>query len=320
MKSSLDRVCAPLYDTVSNKAEAIIQNVATVVVAPERVIRLGVASLLAGGHLLLNDLPGVGKTLLAKSIAQSIGATFKRIQFTPDLLPTDITGASIYDQNRREFHFVRGPVFSQVVLADEINRASSRTQSALLEAMGERQVSVDGETYPLGQPFWVVATQNQVDPYGTFPLPHAQLDRFLMSLRIGYPSEEEQVDILERSEHGDPVPSQVLGPQDICELQDHVQQVEVARPVKEYISRILAATREHPDIVLGASPRGGVQLQRAAQAWAALEGRSFATPDDVKAVVTPVLDHRLIITPSSASDRTPADVVDSVMEKIPVPV
>ena len=320
MELSLGLGAVHLNDVVSDKAEAVIRNVATVVVARERVIRLGVTSLLAGGHLLLNDLPGVGKTLMARSIARSIGATFKRIQFTPDLLPTDITGASIYDQSEREFHFVPGPLFAQVVLADEINRASSRTQSALLEAMGERQVTVDGETYPLGQPFWVVATQNQVDPYGTFPLPHAQLDRFLMSLQIGYPSDEEQVDILERSEHGDPVPSEVLSPEDICQLQDHVQQVEVARPVKEYISRILAATREHPDIVLGASPRGGVQLQRASQAWAALEGRSFVIPDDVKAVVTPVLDHRLIITPSSAADQTSADVVDSVLQEVPVPV
>ena len=319
MESSLGLGAVHLNDKVSDKAEAVIRNVATVVVARDRVIRLGVASLLAGGYLLLNDLPGVGKTLMARSIAQSVGATFKRIQFTPDLLPTDITGASIYDQSEREFHFVPGPLFAQVVLADEINRASSRTQSALLEAMGERQVTVDGETYPLGQPFWVVATQNQVDPYGTFPLPHAQLDRFLMSLQIGYPSDEEQVDILERSEHGDPVPSEVLNPDDVCLLQDYVQQVEVARPVKEYISRILTATREHPDIALGASPRGGVQLQRAAQAWAALEGRSFVIPDDVKAVVTPVLDHRLIITTSSAADLTPAEVVDSVIRAVPVP-
>ena len=174
------------------------------VVACEEVIRLSIAAFLAGGHLLLNDLPGVGKTLLARSIAHSIGAVFKRIQFTPDLLPTDITGASIYNQAQGEFQFAPGPIFGNIILADEINRASTRTQSALLEAMGERQVSVDGRTYPLAEPFWVVATQNEVDAYGTFPLPHAQLDRFRMSLSIGYPSDEEQVTILERSEHGEP--------------------------------------------------------------------------------------------------------------------
>ena len=287
--------------------------------AQDEVIRLGVASLLARGHLLLNDLPGVGKTLLARSIAHSIGASFKRIQFAPDLLATDITGASIYDQAQGEFHFIPGPVFAHVVLADEINRASSRTQSALLEAMGEGQVSADGQTYPLAQPFWVVATQNEVDPYGTFPLPHAQLDRFLMSLSIGYPSDEQQVTILERSEHGDTVPPTLLTTQEVSQMQDQVQQVAVARPVKEYIARIVAATRQYPEIVLGVSPRGGVQLQRAAQAWAALDGRSFVTPDDVKAVAKAVLAHRLILTFASPTDHSPEVVVGTLLEEVPVP-
>ncbi len=261
----------------------------------------------------------MGKTLLARSIAQSIGASFKRIQFTPDLLPSDITGASIYDQAQGEFHFIPGPVFSHVVLADEINRASSRTQSALLEAMGEGQVSVDGQTYPLAQPFWVVATQNEVDPYGTFPLPHAQLDRFLMSLSIGYPSDEQQVTILERSEHGNPVSPTLLTIQEVSQMQDQVQQVAVARPVKEYIARIVAATRQHAEIVLGVSPRGGVQLQRAAQAWAALDGRPFVTPDDVKAVAKAVLAHRLILTSASATAQSPEVVVGVLLEQVPVP-
>ena len=312
--------CITLDSPVSHNAESLIQNVSTVVVAQDTVIRLGIASLLASGHLLLNDLPGVGKTLLARSIAQSIGATFKRVQFTPDLLPMDITGASIYDQAHGQFHFTPGPIFAHVVLADEINRASSRTQAALLEAMGEGQVTVDGQTYPLDQPFWVVATQNEVDSYGTFPLPHAQLDRFLMSLSIGYPSDEEQVAILERSEHGEHMPSAVLTPQEVRQMQDQVRQVKVAQPVKEYIARILAATRQYPEVALGVSPRGGVQLQRAAQAWAALGGRTYITPDDVKTVAAPVLAHRLILAPSSGADLSPQDVVSAVMEQVPVPM
>ena len=299
--------------SVSDKAEALIRNVATAVVARDSVIRLSVASLLAGGHLLLNDLPGVGKTLLARSIATSIGATFKRIQFTPDLLPTDITGASIYDQAQGEFHFIPGPIFAHVVLADEINRTSSRNQSALLEAMGESQVTVDGQTYPLDQPFWVVATQNEVDPYGVFPLPHAQLDRFIMSVSIGYPTNEQQLTILEYSEHGEPVLSAVLTPEEVCHMQNQVRQATVARPVKEYIARILAATRQHPDIALGVSPRGGVQ------AWATLEGRSFITPDDIKAVAAPALAHRLVLTQSSATSQSPAEVVNAVLDHVPVP-
>ena len=199
-------------------------------VAQESVIRLSIAALLAGGHLLLNDFPGVGKTLLARTIAHTIGTNFSRIQFTPDLLPTDITGATIYNQAQGNFQFVPGPIFGSVVLADEINRASTRTQSALLEAMGEGQVTVDGQTHPLPQPFWVVATQNEVDSYGTFPLPHAQLDRFLMSLSIGYPTDDGQVTILERSEHGEREPEVVLTDQEVCAMQGMVQQVEVTRP------------------------------------------------------------------------------------------
>ena len=207
----------------SHKAESLVENVASVVVARPEVLRLSITALLAAGHLLLNDLPGVGKTLLARSIARSMGAVFNRIQFTPDLLPTDITGASIYNQARGDFQFVPGPIFGNIILADEINRASTRTQSALLEAMGERQVTVDGQTYPLGQPFWVIATQNEVDAYGTFPLPHAQVDRFLMSLSIGYPNDEQQVTILERSEHEEPMLSEVLTAQEVCQMQEMVQ-------------------------------------------------------------------------------------------------
>ncbi len=261
----------------------------------------------------------MGKTLLAKSIAASMGASFKRIQFTPDLLPSDITGASVYNQAQGSFQFVPGPIFGNIVLADEINRASTRTQSALLEAMGEGQVSVDGHTYSLEQPFWVVATQNEVDTYGTFPLPHAQMDRFLMSLSIGYPTDQEQVAILERSEHGEPVATPVLAADEVCGMQGTVQQVEVAKPVKEYIAMVLTASRENPDTALGVSPRGGVQLQQAAQAWAAMEGRAYVTPDDVKAVAVPVLSHRIIVVPSSSA-ASPQGVVKAVLKRVPVPM
>ena len=288
-------------------------------VAQESVIRLSIAALLAGGHLLLNDFPGVGKTLLARTIAHTIGTNFSRIQFTPDLLPTDITGATIYNQAQGNFQFVPGPIFGSVVLADEINRASTRTQSALLEAMGEGQVTVDGQTHPLPQPFWVVATQNEVDSYGTFPLPHAQLDRFLMSLSIGYPTDDGQVTILERSEHGEREPEVVLTDQEVCAMQGMVQQVEVTRPVKEYIARLLAATRDDGETALGVSPRGGVLLQQAAQAWAAMEGRSYVTPNDVKAVAMPVLSHRIVLQPTSSLSTT-GEAVKAVLERVPVPL
>ena len=281
-------------------------------------IRLCVICLMAEGHLLLDDLPGVGKTLLARTIAQSIGAVFKRLQFTPDLLPTDITGASIYDRAQGGFRFVPGPIFANIVLADEINRAGSRTQSALLEAMGEGQVTADGQSYPLPKPFCVVATQNDVDPYGTFPLPHAQLDRFLMLLSIGYPGEEEQVLILERNERGQPDPTPRLTAPEVCEMQAQVRRVEVARPVKQYIARLLAATREHQEAQLGGSPRAGVQLQRAAQAHAALSGRPYVIPEDVKAVAAPVLSHRLILEPGASLAST-GELVEDALHQVPVP-
>ena len=308
-----------LNGSVQEKAQALARSVAETVVARDQVIQSCVICLLAGGHLLLNDVPGVGKTLLARSMAQAMGGLFKRVQFTPDLLPTDITGASVYDQARREFTFLPGPVFANVVLADEINRASARTQSALLEAMGEGQVTVDGESHPLPQPFWVVATQNEVDSYGTFPLPYGQLDRFLMLLSIGYPSPEEQVRILERNELGDPAPAPVLTAQEVCAMQEQVRRMPVGRPVKEYIARLLAATRQHPDVALGGSPRAGVLLQRAAQARGTLEGREYTTPEDVKAVATTVLSHRIGLTPE-ASVSGSSELVEAVLEQVPVPL
>lgn len=303
--------------TFIQTADALIANVSGAVVAPAEVIQLSVVSLLSGGHLLLNDLPGLGKTLLARSLAYSIDGSFKRIQFTPDLLPTDITGSSIYNQGEGRFDFVWGPVFANVVLADEINRASTRTQSALLEAMAESQVTVDGHSYPLPDPFWVVATQNEVDGYGTFPLPQAQLDRFMISLTIGYPDPDEQVTILERNRQGDPVVEPVLTTTTIRDMQSQVRDVDVVRPIMEYLSSILAATRSHPQIALGASPRSGVQLQIASQALAALQGDLFVTPEHIKAVALPVLRHRIIPAPSAT--MSVEDAISETIESIPVP-
>jgi MoxR-like ATPase len=295
-----------------------MEKVTSAVVARKEVIQLSVVSLLAGGHLLLNDIPGVGKTLLARSLAHSLGGTFKRIQFTPDLLPTDITGSSIFRQGEGRFEFVPGPIFANVVLADEVNRGSTRTQSALLEAMAEGQVTADGTSYPLPDPFWVVATQNEVDTYGTFPLPQAQLDRFILSLRIGDPSAEDQVTILERNQRGDPEVEPVLNGTDIREMQAEVREVEVSRPVREYLAKILLATRGHPQLVLGVSSRGGVHLQRAAQALAALRGEGFIAPQHIKAVAVAVLAHRIIAAPNSP--LSPQDLVSDIVDSVPVPL
>jgi MoxR-like ATPase len=298
-------------------ADRLVANVSRAVVAREEVVRLSVISLLAGGHLLLDDLPGVGKTLLARSLARSIDGVFKRVQFTPDVLPSDITGASIFNQVAQRFEFIPGPIFANVVLADEVNRASTRTQSALLEAMAERQVTADGASHPLPDPFWVVATQNEVDGYGTFPLPQAQLDRFLISMSIGYPGVTEQVAVLERNEHGDPTVEPVVTVQDVREMQAMTRRVETARPVKEYLAAVVVATRSHPHVAVGVSPRGAVQLQRAAQAIAAMEGASFVTPEHIKRVAVPVLAHRLAPAPSTA--LTASQVIQDILDKTPVP-
>ena len=298
-------------------AEELVTNVRGAVVARDEVIQLSVASLMAGGHLLLNDLPGVGKTLLARSLAKSIGESFKRIQFNPDLLPTDITGSSVFRQDTGAFEFVPGPVFANVVLADEVNRASTRTQSALLEAMAEGQVSSDGATYPLPSPFWVVATQNEVDAYGTFPLPQAQLDRFIMSLTIGNPGADDQVAILERNQHGDPAVEAVLDGETVHEMQRQVRQVEVARPMREYLANILVATRSHSDLDLGVSSRGGVHLQRAAQALAAMQGQSFVAPEHVKMAAPHVMGHRVI--QAAGASAPVGQIINDIVGSVPVP-
>ena len=305
-------------NTLVQNANALVRSVSRVVVARDDVIEHCVVCVLAGGHLLLNDLPGVGKTLLARSLARSLGGSFKRIQFTPDLLPTDITGSSVLQREGGSFEFVPGPIFANVVLADEINRASTRTQSALLESMAEGQVTADGRSYSLPEPFWVVATQNEVDSYGTFPLPNAQLDRFIMSLSLGYPDAADQASILERNQGGDPEAEPVLAGETVLEMQVQVRGVEVAWPMREYMANVLVATRDHPLLSLGASPRAGVHLQRATQAIAALSGDTYVAPEHVQRVASMVLGHRLILAPGTP--MSPADVVDEIVRGVPVPV
>ncbi len=283
-------------------------------------LRLILAALIARGHLLLEDVPGVGKTLVAKALAKSLATDFKRIQCTPDLLPSDVTGSSLYDQRRQEFVFVPGPLFAHVALVDEINRATPRTQSSLLEAMAEGQITTDGVTRLLEQPFFVIATQNPVETVGTFPLPEAQLDRFLFSLSLGYPGYESEVLILEREEHDNPLDGiqPALALDDVLRLQESVLRVEVARPIKEYIVRLIGATRSHPEVILGVSPRGGVAIQRAAQAIALLNGRDFVIPDDVKAVAPAAMAHRLITRARGLAAGEA--VVSALLEQVEVPV
>jgi MoxR-like ATPase len=306
----------PYHDTVRRLMDTVRQ----AVVIDTCKLELILAALLARGHVLLEDVPGIGKTLAAKALARSVHATFKRIQCTPDLLPSDITGSAIYNQREQRFEFVPGPVFANVVLVDEINRASPRTQSSLLECMEESQVTSDGFTHVLEQPFFVIATQNPIEVMGTFPLPEAQLDRFLVMLDLGYPEFADEVMILEREEHTDPLEAiePALGLADILALQEAALAVDVVRPLKEYMVQLVAATRTHPDAVLGVSPRGGVALQRCAQALALIHGRTFVTADDVKTAAPAVMVHRML-----ARDRrseTAREIVAQVMSQIPVPV
>ncbi len=300
--------------------QPLIASIQRAVVIDPLKLELLLAALLARGHVLLEDVPGLGKTLVARALAQSLHASFKRIQCTPDLLPSDITGAAVYDQREQRFDFRPGPLFAQIVLVDEINRASPRTQSSLLEAMAEGQVTSDGETHLLPLPFFLMATQNPIEMAGTFPLPEAQLDRFLIALNLGYPDHADEVSILEREEHGSALDQvqPVMDMEQIIALQAQVMQIDVTRALKEYIVQINHATRTHPDAVLGLSPRAGVAIQRCSQALALLRGRDFVTPDDIKTAVRAAGVHRIL-----ARDRRTAAaqaLLDSVLSSVRVPL
>ncbi len=295
----------------------IEENVHRVIVGKDRVVRLAAAGLVAGGHVLLQDLPGTGKTLLARALATSVGGTFRRIQCTPDLLPSDITGSSVFNQKDLSFQFIPGPVFANVVLADEVNRATPRTQSALLEAMGEGQVTVEGVTRTLDRPFFVVATQNPTEFHGTYPLPESQLDRFILAAEMGPPTDQEAMEVLARREHGDPIADlrAVVSLAEVIELQDACLKVVAAPAIRTYIVSLLHAIRSREEVLLPASMRSGVYLQRAAQAWALFEGRDFVLPDDIKLLALPVLSHRL----GMRGRFKAADVVEQVVASLPLP-
>ena len=293
------------------------------IVGKDEVLNLLLAALLCEGHVLLEDVPGIGKTTLARALAASLGCEFRRIQFTPDLLPTDVTGMSWFNQKQQEFEFRAGPIMSQVVLADEINRATPRTQSALLEAMQERQVTVDGESRQLSRPFIVVATQNPIELEGTFPLPEAQLDRFLIKIELGYPSEEEENRILERFRDEDPLPKleEVSEAKQLEEAIEARRQIRVEQSVQDYVVRVSRETREHPEVELGASPRASLALYQMAQAWAAIQDRKYVIPDDVKTVAPSVLTHRILISPQAQlRGRKPEALVADIVDAVPVPV
>ncbi|MFL7890922.1 MAG: AAA family ATPase [Anaerolineales bacterium] len=303
-------------------AEGIIGNVEKVIVGKRQSIELSVIGLLCQGHLLIEDVPGVGKTMLARSLAKSIGCEFKRIQFTPDMLPSDITGVSIYNQAIQDFEFRPGPIMAQVVLADEINRATPKTQSALLEAMQEKQVTVDGITHDLPEPFMVFATQNPIEYEGTFRLPEAQLDRFLLRIKLGYPQIENEIDILDLQQFGHPLIElkTIASTSDVIAAQQAIQSVHIAPEVKRYVVEIASHTRQHPEVYLGASPRGSLALYRASQVLAALRGRDYVLPDDIKTLAVPTLSHRIILGPGARlKNLTADDIVREVISDLLVP-
>ncbi|NDJ87467.1 MAG: MoxR family ATPase [Chloroflexi bacterium] len=307
---------------VQTVAERLIDNVARVIIGKRGEIRMVALGLLCQGHILLEDVPGVGKTMLARALARSIGATFSRIQFTPDMLPSDVTGITIYNQRSGEFEFRPGPVMAQIVLTDEINRATPKTQSALLETMEERQVTVDGTTYPIDEPFLVIATQNPIEYEGTFPLPEAQLDRFIVRIRLGYPAPQEEIAMLDSQQYRHPVAElrQVVSTEELLQAQQAIRDVYLSYDMKAYIVEIVSATRRHPDVYLGASPRGALALYRMVQAHAAVAGRDYAVPDDVKLLAEPALAHRIILGPTARTkDIAAGTVVQYILNTTPIP-
>jgi MoxR-like ATPase len=303
-------------------ANGLIDNIEKVIIGKRSVLELVTVGLLSEGHILIDDVPGVGKTMLARSLARSLGCTFKRIQFTPDMLPSDVTGVSIFNQSTREFEFRPGPVMSQIVLADEINRTTPKTQSALLEAMQEGQITVDGETHLLPSPFVVLATQNPIDYEGTFPLPEAQLDRFLLRVHLGYPQKRDEMRILDSQEHHHPLVDigQVASVDELIQAQEKVKAVYVSSSMKDYIVELSRQTRAHEEVYLGVSPRGSLALFKASKAIAAIRGRDYVLPDDIKMLAAPTLAHRLILAPSARlQDLKSAQILAEIIGKVGVP-
>ena len=307
---------------VQTVADKIVANVEKVIVGKRQPVQLAIIALLCEGHLLIEDVPGTGKTMLAKSVSRSLGCVFRRIQFTPDMLPSDVTGVSVFNQKTREFEFRPGPIMAQIVLTDEINRATPKTQSALLEAMEERQVTVDGVTYPMQRPFLVLATQNPIEYEGTFPLPEAQLDRFMMRISLGYPEGDDEITMLNNQQHTHPITGleQVVSDEELIQAQKEIKEVYIDDLVKKYIVQLVKTTRKHPDVYLGASPRGSIALYKTGQARAAVLGRDFVTPDDIKALAMETLSHRLIISPSARIKNVdPRTVIQEILDSTPVP-
>lgn len=307
---------------IQDVTNQLLENVEKVIVGKTDAIRLTITGLLCQGHILIEDVPGTGKTMLAKSIARSIGGTFSRIQFTPDMLPSDVTGVSIFNQKTNEFEYRQGPIVAQIVLTDEINRATPKTQAALLEAMEEHQITVDGKTYPLPEPFLVLATQNPIEFEGTFPLPEAQMDRFLLRISLGYPGTNYEVRMLTNQQLHHPIDDldQVIEIAELLSAQEAVRRVTVTDEIKRYIVGLVETTRGHGEIYLGASPRGSLALFRTSQARAAILGREYVLPDDVKALAVPALAHRLIVGSAARIREVDAvDVIEEVLEKVPVP-
>ena len=307
---------------VKEFSERLITNIEKVIVGKRSTVELAVISLLCQGHLLIEDVPGVGKTMLARSLARSLGCSFSRIQFTPDMLPSDVTGVSIFNQVSREFEFRAGPVMSQIVLADEINRATPKTQAALLESMEEHQVTVDGVTHNLPRPFMVLATQNPIEYEGTFPLPEAQVDRFLMRIRLGYPSKDDEIRVLERQQFQHPFQEleQIVAVKELTEMQEAVKSIYVSPPVKQYIVDLTNQTRAHNEVYLGASPRGSLALYRTGQALASMQGRDYVLPDDIKSLAVSTLAHRVILGPGARlRDLSAQQVVEEILNTVPVP-
>ncbi|MGM9948469.1 MAG: AAA family ATPase [Lysinibacillus sp.] len=303
--------------------QAVIENIEKVMIGKREVAELSIVALLAGGHVLLEDVPGVGKTMMVRSLAKSVGAEFKRIQFTPDLLPSDVVGVSIYNPKTLQFEFRPGPIVGNIILADEINRTSPKTQASLLEAMEEASITVDGETLSIPKPFFVMATQNPIEYEGTYPLPEAQLDRFLLKIRMGYPSVQQEVEVLRRAENKQPIQEigAVMTVDELLMLQQAVRQVYVEDGVKGYIVDIARATREHPRVYLGVSPRASVALMKASQAYAFMQGRDFVKPDDVKYLAPFVFGHRLILVPEARYEGiAPEQVIGQIIQQIVVPV